>query len=161
MRGASNFLTDFVKKYFTLTFPINNIMVIDIMHSPWNLPPLLSWKGLRKRRWRLGRGLGANDVEAKGTKGKILSQKSKLTDIKVLCNNGTLCWSTIGSSRRLARHQADLTCNAHWQANWTLLLMVRFDWMWKEIVFETEWNQKTNNRQSKNWHVWRRMCLKK
>ena len=92
-------------------------MVIDIMPSPWNLPPLLSWKGLRKRRWRLGRGLGANDVEAKGTKGKILSQKSKLNDvcvcIKVLCNNGTLCLSTIGSSWRLARHQADLTCNAH------------------------------------------------
>ena len=58
-------------------------MVIDIIHSPWNLPPLLSWKGLRKRRWRLGRGLGANDVEAKGTKGKILSQKSKLTDVCV------------------------------------------------------------------------------
>ena len=59
-------------------------MVIDIIHSPpWNLPPLLSWKGLRKRRWRLGRGLGANDVEAKGTKGKILSQKSELTDVCV------------------------------------------------------------------------------
>ena len=67
-------------------------MVIDIMHSPWNLPPLLSWKGLRKRRWRLGRGLGANDVEAKGTKGKILSQKSKLNDV---CVCASRCYATM------------------------------------------------------------------
>ena len=65
-------------------------------------------------------GRGANDVEAKGTKlGGILGQKSKLTQAYAsICyaTKAILCRRTNGSCRRLARHQADLACNAHGQA---------------------------------------------
>ena len=140
MRGASNFWTDFVKKFFTLTFPKTTLWSLILCLVLVICPHC--WVG---RVWESAGGGLAGGSAPMTSKQKVQKERfwaknpSSLTCvcIKVLCNNGTLCWNTIGSCWRLARHQADLTCNAHWQANWTLP-MVMFDWMCRDIIFETE-----------------------